>query len=120
MYFNEYILPLWYFSFSIIILLCSIYYLFYRIFAVGKFEVKKRIEKRNFNFVFGFIAALIIINISLRSSNNLNIFFAIISIAQGLWVYDYNFILDEGLFIKGRFISWSPRENFNCSCLLSK
>jgi len=107
MYFNEYILPLWYFSFPIIILLFSIYHFFYRIFAVRKFEVRKRIEKRNFKFLFAFIVAAIIIFVSLESSNNLNIFFGIISIAQGFWAYDYNFILDDGLFIKGRFISWS-------------
>jgi hypothetical protein len=49
----------------------------------------------------------------LRSSNNLNIFFGIISIGQGFWAYDYNFILDEGLFIKGRFISWSKISNLD-------
>lgn len=113
MYFKEYILPLWYYLVPIIILLCSIYYLFYRIFAVRKFEVRKRIGERNFNFIFVFTAALIIISMSLRSSNNLNIFFAIISIAQGLWIYDYNFILDEGLFIKGKFISWSKINNLD-------
>jgi hypothetical protein len=113
MYFNEYILPLWYFSFSIIILLCSIYYFFYRIFAVRKFEVKKRIEKTNFQYVFAFITASILIIVSVGSSNNLNVFFGIISIAQGFWVYDYNFILDEGLFIKGKFISWSKISNLD-------
>jgi hypothetical protein len=107
MYFNEYILPLWYFSFPIIILLFSIYHFFYRIFAVRKFEVRKRIEKRNLKFLFAFIVAAIIIFVSLGSSNNINIFFGIISIAQGFWAYDYNFILDDGLFVKGRFISWS-------------
>ena len=74
MYFNEYILPLWYFSFLIIILLCSIYYLFYRIFAVRKFEVRERIEKRNFKYLFAFILASILIIVSLGSNNNLNIF----------------------------------------------
>lgn len=113
MYFNEYIMPLWYFSVSIIFLLLSIYYFFYRILAVRKFEVKKRIGKRNFKYVFPFITASILIIISLGSSNNLNIFFGIISIGQGLWVYDYNFILDEGLFIKGRFISWSKISNLD-------
>lgn len=113
MYFNEYIFPLGYYLVSIIILLCSIYYFLYRIFAARKFEVRKRIEKGNFNFIFVFIGALIIISMSLSSSNNLNIFFAIISIAQGLWIYDYNFILDEGLFIKGKFISWSKINNLD-------
>jgi hypothetical protein len=113
MYFNEYILPLWYFSFSIILLLCSIYYFFYRIFAARKFEVRKRIEKRSFKYILVFIVAFIIISVSLRTSNNLNIFFAIISIAQGLWAYECNFILDEGLFIKGRFISWSKISNLD-------
>ncbi|MGH4137563.1 hypothetical protein [Clostridium sp.] len=106
MYFNKYILPLWYFSFSIIFLIGNIYYLSYRLLAVREFEVKRRIEKRNFKFVFAFIIALIFIIISLGSSNNLNVFFGIIAVGQGLWVYDYNFILDEGLLIKGRFISW--------------
>ncbi|MCB2290046.1 hypothetical protein LGK97_09730 [Clostridium sp. CS001] len=113
MYFKEYIFPLGYYLVSIIILLCSIYYLLYRIFAVRKFEVRKRMEKGNFNFIFVFIGALIIISMSSKSSNNLNIFFAIISIAQGLWIYDYNFILDEGLFIKGKFISWSKINNLD-------
>lgn len=113
MYFNEYILPLWYFSGSIIFLLVSIYYLAYRILAVRKFEVKKRIGKTNYKYVFPILTASILIIISLRSSNNLNIFFGIISIGQGLWLYDYNFILDEGLFIKGRFISWSKISNLD-------
>jgi hypothetical protein len=113
MYFNEYILPLWYFSVSIIFLLCSIYYFAYRLLAARKFEVKKRIEKRNFKYVFVFITALILIITSLSSSNNLNVFFGIISIGQGFWVYDYNFILDEGLLIKGKFISWSKISNLD-------
>ena len=113
MYFNEYILPLWYFSVSIIFLLISIYYFFYRIFAVRKFEVKKRIGKTNFNYVFSFLTALILIAMSWRYNNNLNVFFGIISIGQGFWAYDYNFILDEGLFIKGRFISWSKISNLD-------
>ncbi|MBU3146692.1 hypothetical protein [Clostridium sp. CF012] len=113
MYFNEYILPLWYFSVSIIFLLGSIYYFFYRLLAVRKFEVKKRIDKSNFKYVFAFITALIVIIISLKSSNNFNVFFGIISIGQGFWVYDYNFILDEGLLIKGRFISWSKISNLD-------
>ncbi|MGV8981480.1 hypothetical protein [Clostridium sp.] len=113
MYFNKYILPLWYFSGSIIFLLVSIYYFTYRILVVRKFEVKKRIGKRNFKYVFAFLTASILIIISLRSSNNLNVFLGIISIGQGLWVYDYNFILDEGLLIKGRFISWSQISNLD-------
>lgn len=113
MYFNEYILPLWYFSVPIIFLLCSIYYFAYRLFAARKFEIRKRIEKRNFKYVFAFITASILIIISLSSRNNLNIFFGIISIGQGFWVYDYNFILDEGLLIKGRFISWSKISNLD-------
>ena len=113
MYFNEYILPLWYFSVPIIFLLVSIYYFFYRILAIRKFEVKKRIGKTNFTFIFAFLTASILIFISLRSSNNINIFFGIISLGQGFWVYDYNFILDEGLFIKGRFISWSKISNLD-------
>lgn len=111
MYFNEYILPLWYFLGPIIVLLVSIYYFFYRILAVRKFETKKRIGKSNFKFIFAVLTASILIIVSLRSSNNINIFFGIISIGQGFWVYDYNFILDEGLFIKGRFISWSKISN---------
>ena len=113
MYFNEYILPLWYYSGSIIFLLASIYYFAYRILFARKFEVKKRIGKRNFNYIFSFLTASILIAISLSSSNNLNIFFGIISIGQGLWAYDYNFILDDGLFIKGRFISWSKISNLD-------
>jgi hypothetical protein len=113
MYFNEYILPLWYFSVSIIFLLVSIYYFFYRIFAVRKFEIKKRIGKTNFNYVFSFLTASILIAMSWRYNNNLNVFFGIISIGQGFWAYDYNFILDEGLFIKGRFISWSKISNLD-------
>ncbi|MFT5871231.1 MAG: hypothetical protein ACI8WT_000149 [Clostridium sp.] len=113
MYFNEYILPLWYFLIPIIFLLGSIYYFSYRVLAVRKFEVKKRIEKRNLKHVFVFIPALILIIMSLRSSNNLNIFFGIISVGQVLCVYDYNFILDEGLLIKGRFISWSKISNLD-------
>lgn len=113
MYFNEYILPLWYFSGPIIFLLISIYYFSYKILAVRKFEIKKRIGKSNFKSVFAFLTAIILIIISLGSSNNINVFFGIISIGQGLWVYDYNFILDEGLFIKGRFISWSKISNLD-------
>ena len=113
MYFKEYILPLWYFSVSITFLLVSIYYFFYRIFAVRKFEVKKRIGKTNFKYVFSFITASILIAMSWRYNNNLNVFFGIISIGQGFWAYDYNFILDEGLFIKGRFISWSKISNLD-------
>lgn len=96
MYFRDYILPQWYYLVSIIILLCSMYYFLYRIFAARKFKVRKRIGKRNFNLIFAFTAALIIMSISVSSNNNINIFFAIISIAQGLWLNDYNFIVDEG------------------------
>lgn len=113
MYFNKYILPLWYFSGSIIFLLVSIYYFSYRILAVRKFEIKKRIGKTNIKSVFAFLTALILIIISLESSNDLNVFLGITLIGQGLWVYNYNFILDEGLFIKGRFISWSKISNLD-------
>ena len=113
MYFNEYILPLWYYLVPIIFLLSSIYYFFYRLLAVRKFEVKKRIEKGNFKYLFAFITALILLITSLRSRNNLNVFFGIISIGQGFWLYDYNFILDEGLLIKGRFIPWSKISNLD-------
>lgn len=113
MYFNEYILPLWYFLGPIIVLLVSIYHFFYRILAVRRFETKKRIGKSNFKFIFAVLTASILIIVSLRSNNNINIFFGIISIAQGFWLYDYNFILDEGLFIKGRFIPWSKISNLD-------
>ncbi len=113
MYFNEYILPLWYFLISIIFLLASIYYFVYRLLAARKFKVKKRMEKRNFKYVFVFSTALILLMISLGANNNLNVFFGIISIGQGFWVYDYNFILDEGLLVKGRFISWSKISNLD-------
>ena len=111
MYFKEYILPLWYFPISIIFLLCSIYYFLFRIIAVRRFQAKKRIEKRNFRYLHAFIAGLVIIIISIPSGNNINIFLGIILIGQGFWVYDYNFFLDEGLFIKGKFIQWNKVSN---------
>lgn len=114
MYFKEYVLPLWYFSFSIIFLLFSIYYFFYRILVARKFKYKKRIEKRDFRYLYLLVLGLINITISLQNittslqnKNTINIFLAIILIGVGFYLYDYNFILNEGLFIKGRFIPWN-------------
>ena len=107
MYFKEYILPLWYFSFSIMFLLFSIYSFLYRILVARKFQDKRRIVERDFRCLYSFISGLVLITISIQNRNNINIFLAIILIGLGFYLYDYNFILNEGLFIKGRLISWN-------------
>ncbi|MBZ9688640.1 hypothetical protein G9F72_020155 [Clostridium estertheticum] len=107
MYFKEYILPLWYFSFPIIYLLLSIYYFLYRILVAKGFHHKIRIEQREFRYIFLFVIGLILITISLQNKNPIYAFLSIILIGRGFCLYDYNFILNEGLFIKGRFISWN-------------
>lgn len=107
MYFKEYILPLWYFSFSIIFLLFSIYDFLYRVLVARKFKNKRRIEERDFRYLFSFIIGLIQISLSLQNRNNVNISTAVIFIGLGFYLYDYNFILNEGLMLKGRFIPWS-------------
>jgi hypothetical protein len=112
MYFKEYILPLWYFSVPIIFLLCSIYYFLYRILVARKLEVKKRMRKTNFIYLYLFIGALLIA-ILLLASNNTSGFLGILLIGQGFWVYEYDFISNEGLFIKGRVIPWDNISNLD-------
>ncbi|MBU3144070.1 DUF5673 domain-containing protein [Clostridium sp. CF012] len=106
MYFKEYILPLWYFSFPIMFLLFSIYYFLYRILVARRFQYRKRIEERNFGYLCLIITGLILITLAFLEKNNINVFLAIILMGRGFWLYEYNFILKEGFFIKGRFISW--------------
>ena len=107
MYFKEYILPLWYFLFSIIFLLFSIYYFLYRILVAKKFKNKRRIEERDFRYLYSFISGTLLIITSIQNRNNIITFLATILIGLAFYVYDYNFILKEGLFLKGRFISWN-------------
>lgn len=113
MYFKEYILPLWYFSFSAIFLLFCIYSFLYRILVARRLHDKRRIEERDFRYLYSFISGLIIITSSLQNRNNINTFLAIILIGLAFYLYDYNFILKEGLFIKGKFISWNRVNNFD-------
>lgn len=112
MYFKDYILPLWYFGVPIILLLCSIYYFLYRILVARKFEVKRRIKKANFIYLYLFIGVSLIIT-SLLERNNDIVFLGIILIGQGFWIYDYNFVLNEGILIKGRVIPWNNISNLN-------
>jgi hypothetical protein len=106
MYFKEYILPLWYFGVPIIFLLCSIYYFLYKILVARKFEVKRRIKKTNFIYLYLFIGALLTI-MSFLGRNNTSGFLGILLIGQGFWIYEYDFVLNKGLLIKGRFIPWN-------------
>ncbi len=113
MYFREYIFNLFFFSIASIVLSISLCYLLYQIVMVKMQNEKKKIEVSNWSPIFIMMVGAMTMVRTIPKGSIFDVSISILFFSVGIHLYQYNFILKDGMFIKGRFIPWSRMENWD-------